>query len=108
MFNLQDFGKTIRQLRKKQHSRILDVAEEMNLSESHLGAIERGIAKPSIEVIVLIANYWKISLENFAPLQTNIDVEQTFYNDFTDLDYQFLYEILLNHISAKNGGDENI
>lgn len=101
MFDLQKFGKTIRELRKKQHIRILDVSQELNLSESYLGAIERGTAKPSIEVIVLIANYWKISLENFMPIQTNIDIKQTFCNDFTDLDYKFLYEILLNHISSK-------
>ena len=96
MFNLKDFGNTIRQLRKKRHIRILDVATELNISESYLGEIERGTATPSIEVTILIANYWKIPLEN--TIHTN------YISGFTDSDYKLLYEILLNHISSKNGG----
>lgn len=107
MFHITHFGKKIRKLRKEKNMKLLDVAKQLYISPSYLGEIERGTASPSIEIVVLIANYWGISLEDFSYLQISPDIEQTFYLGFTELEYQFFYNILTHYLSLKQEGENH-
>ena len=107
MFHITYFGKKIRKLRKEKNMKLADVAEQLHISPSYLGEIERGTTSPSIEIVVLIANYWGISLEDFCHLQTSPDIEQTFYLGFTELEYQLFYNILVQYLFLKQEGEHH-
>ena len=50
-------------LRKNTSFKLIDVAEQLSIHESYLGKIERGIAIPSVEIAVDLANFFHISFQ---------------------------------------------
>lgn len=65
IFNYIEFGKTIRTLRQSTSFKLIDVAEQLNIHESYLGKIERGMVIPSVEIAVDLANFFHISFQQY-------------------------------------------
>ncbi|MBR1865182.1 MAG: helix-turn-helix transcriptional regulator [Lachnospiraceae bacterium] len=61
--NYEALGKRIREIRLLQHYTQVDVAEQLHYSEKHIGNIERGDARPSLECLVCIANTLHVSTD---------------------------------------------
>ncbi len=56
-------GRRIRQTRQEHHYTQIQIAEELHFSEKHLGNIERGHARPSLELVVCFANMLHVSTD---------------------------------------------
>ncbi len=56
-------GKQIRQERRAQRLTQAELAEEVGVSLSFLGHIERGTRVPSLETLVTIANQLRVSMD---------------------------------------------
>ena len=56
-------GRRIRECRIKHNYTQLQVAEQLLFSQKHIGNIERGDAKPSVDLLVRIANTLDVSLD---------------------------------------------
>lgn len=52
---LSSLGSEVRQLRKARQLTLKDLSEETGISLSHVSAIERGVSKPSVDVLQAIA-----------------------------------------------------
>ena len=66
MYNLgkADFAERLKALRKARGKTQEKSAEELNISLEHLGNIERGKGKPSLELLVEIALYFHVSTDS--------------------------------------------
>lgn len=63
-FDANDFGTRLHSLRKDQYDMTQEeLAEALNISVEHLGKMERGKRKPSIDLIVAIACYFHVSTD---------------------------------------------
>ncbi len=63
-FDAHDFGTRLQTLRKAQYGMTQEVlAEELNISLEHLGKLERGKRKPSIDLAIAIAGYFHVSTD---------------------------------------------
>src|SRR5512137_29660 len=58
-----EFGEKIREVRKRRHMTMLDVAEKAGLSESLISQIERNKVSPAIDTLLNIAEILEIDLE---------------------------------------------
>lgn len=54
--NYYEFGNRLRICRHKQDYSLQDVADMTQYSSKHIGNIERGQAKPSIDLLVVLSN----------------------------------------------------
>ena len=65
LYNLgkADFAERLKALRKARGKTQEKSAEELNISLEHLGNIERGKGKPSLELLVEIALYFHVSTD---------------------------------------------
>ena len=103
IFNYIEFGKTIRVLRKNTSFKLIDVAEQLSIHESYLGKIERGIAIPSVEIAVDLANFFHISFQqyNIYKKSSNILLQNEIFKNLSHLKPQekkFIYKLLLEFI----------
>jgi len=62
-FNQVEFGKRVRDLRKKQGMTQESLAEDLNASVEHLSRIEHGKDGVSIDLILEIANRFEVSTD---------------------------------------------
>lgn len=63
-FDANDFGTRLHSLRKDQYDMTQEeLAEALNISVEHLGKMERGKRKPSIDLVVAIACYFHVSTD---------------------------------------------
>lgn len=56
-------GNRIRESRIRQNYTQMQVAEQLLFSQKHIGNIERGNARPSIDLLVGLANTLEVSLD---------------------------------------------
>lgn len=56
-------GKIIKELRIKNNETQEDLAKLLNISNQSISKWERDIAEPSIELLKLIANHYKVSMD---------------------------------------------
>lgn len=56
-------GQRIKECRKKRDYTQQELAEQINFSPKHIGNVERGDAKPSIDLLVALANTLNVSLD---------------------------------------------
>lgn len=61
--NYTALGNRIRECRVKHKFTQLQVAEQLLFSQKHIGNIERGSARPSIDLLVRISNTLNVSLD---------------------------------------------
>lgn len=106
MFNTKEFGATIRKLRKDKGFTILRMALELNIHQSYLSQIERGIKPPSVDIALNLANYFNIGLDTseFAK-QNNSVIAKNIMNKTKTLDEKdkkLIYKTLLKFIILAN------
>ena len=63
----QKLGKKIQKLRKAAGSTQEDFAERINISRTHMGHIEQGRKKPSLELLEKIAKHLKVKVNELIP-----------------------------------------
>lgn len=56
-------GENIRRLRMKNQLKQADLAQKLNISRQSLSAYERGITLPDIYLLIEIADFFRISLD---------------------------------------------
>jgi len=103
IFNYIEFGKTIRTLRQSTSFKLIDVAEQLNIHESYLGKIERGMVIPSVEIVVDLANFFHISFQqyNIDNQSNNILLQNEIFQNISHLKPQekkFIYKSLSEFI----------
>ncbi len=74
MLNEDKLGKRIQSARKSKHLTGEQFAERVNISLGFLREIERGVKKPSLETLVLMANELGVSMDEL--LCDSIDAAQ--------------------------------
>ena len=62
-FNLEGFGSRIAELRKTAGLSQTQLADILNISHKHLNNIERGRKGPSIDLLVIMADYFHVSAD---------------------------------------------
>ena len=80
-FGKADFAERLKALRKARGKTQEKSAEELNISLEHLGNIERGKGKPSLELLVEIALYFHVSTD-YLLLGNEIDKDSVRRNLF--------------------------
>lgn len=110
MFDIKLFGETIRKMRKNKKFSLVYVSSKINISCTYLGEIERGNKTPSIGIILAIANFFKIGLDNNSlkhkqcnPIIHNILYKTNRLNAFERI---FLYKTLIEFIAFNKWGKQ--
>lgn len=57
------YNEVLRQLRKDKDKTIEEVANDLEISKDRYGKYERGERQPDIETLILLADYYKVSLD---------------------------------------------
>ena len=60
---MQQIGKHLADLRKKNHDKQIELAEKLNLSQQVISNIERGLTEPDIAFLKGAADLYNISLD---------------------------------------------
>lgn len=89
------FGKRIKALRLAKRITQQTVCDVIGISCTHYSNIENGIAKPSLDVLVSIANYFNISLsDTLTPSAPSHHVPYEIKSLFDDLNNKDAIKIL--------------
>ena len=70
---MQRFGEKLRYLRRQQGLTLRGLAEDIDLSFSHLGNVESGKRKPSADLIFKIAKFFKVSTDSLMDDELELD-----------------------------------
>ncbi len=84
IINKISFGKKIRSIREDKNITQTKLAESIGISQNFLGDIERGLKLPSVETLIKISNFLKVSIDSlFAESLDNIakEPEEIYYSD---------------------------
>jgi len=73
MIDYKDFGQRVRIIRRKNHLTQEELAEQVGISTSFLGHIERGSRIASLETLVALCNALKVTPQHL--LQASLDDE---------------------------------
>ena len=73
---MQKIGERLVELRKKNHFKQADIAKALNASQQVISNIERGVTMPDIEQLKILADFYKMSLDQL--------VGRNFTGDGTD------------------------
>lgn len=68
-------GNRIRETRQEHHYTQIQIAEKLNYSDKHLGNVERGHARPSLELLVDFAKKLHVSTDYL--LQDSLSEEES-------------------------------
>ena len=67
---MKDFGTRLKQLRCSKGMTQQELSEVLNLSPQHLSKLECGTKNPTIQLIILLAQYFRVSADYLLGLQT--------------------------------------
>lgn len=71
---MQRLGKKLRMLRKRHRVTLQELAQALGLnSHAHLSKIEAGKARPSLELMVNIAHFFKVSVDQL--VEDDLEIE---------------------------------
>lgn len=70
--NITKTGKRIREIRESKQIRQKNLAEQLEISDKYLSAVERGVSKPSLDLIVEIANVLGVGADDILRDSLNI------------------------------------
>lgn len=73
-FKAESFGQRVLQLRKNAGVSQTQFAKILNISHKHMSNLEHGIKGPSIDLLVIIAEYFHVSLDYLILGQETNDV----------------------------------
>ena len=62
-FDQKEFGKRLKELRMNRSLTQEKLAEDLNISWEHLGRIERGDKSLSIDLLIVISDYFDVSTD---------------------------------------------
>lgn len=62
-FNASELGRRIRELRREAEMSQKDLAEKTGIKQNTVAQYENGIAKPSLEVLVKMANVFQVTTD---------------------------------------------
>lgn len=57
------YNEVLRQLRKEKDKTIEEVATQLDMSSDRYGKYERGERQPDIDTLIMLADYYKVSLD---------------------------------------------
>lgn len=57
------YNEVLRQLRKEKDKTIEEVATDLEISKYRYGKYERGERQPDIDTLIILADYYKVSLD---------------------------------------------
>lgn len=57
------YNEVLRQLRKEKDKTIEEVATDLEISKDRYGKYERGERQPDIDTLIILADYYKVSLD---------------------------------------------
>ena len=69
-FASDDFGKKLKQLRCRKGMTQQELSEILNLSPQHLSKLERGSKNPTLQLIVFLSQYFRVSSEYLLGIPT--------------------------------------
>lgn len=96
-------GYRIRQIRISRHISQQQMAKKLNFSLQHIGNVERGIAHPSLDLLVDISNVLNISIDyllqdslnqNIVGKPGNIISDVQYFLDQQEVEIQVLQKII--------------
>ena len=58
-----DLGSQLKELREEKQKKQIEVAEAINIARNTLSQFENNIAKPSLDVLLALCNYYNCSLD---------------------------------------------
>lgn len=90
MFDYIEFGLGIKQYRKARNLSAFDLAKLVGISERYLLKIEKGIVKPSTELVVNLCNVLNVSVNDC--LQHNEKDENVMYRQFKSETNTYAFE----------------
>lgn len=67
IINYKAFGSMIKELRREKRLTQQYVCDELGISNTHYSNVENGVAKPSLDVMILLVNYYNIPLSEVLP-----------------------------------------
>ena len=67
---VKDFGTRLKQLRCRKGMTQQELSEVLNLSPQHLSKLECGTKNPTIQLIIFLAQYFKVSSDYLLGIQT--------------------------------------
>ena len=89
-------GEKIRCLRAKQNLTAKELSKVLNISESSVSLIENGKRKPSLEIIIKVADYFKVTTDFLLGYSDSLKME----NNQTDIS-----DVMENTITLLNNCD---
>lgn len=89
-------GEKIRYLRAKQNLTAKELSKVLNISESSVSLIENGKRKPSLEIIIKVADYFKVTTDFLLGYSDSLKME----NNQTDIS-----DVMENTITLLNNCD---
>lgn len=108
-FDKEALGQKIRNIRMQKNLLVHELAEKLNISPTHMSNIEHGRANTSIELILSIANFFAVSLDElfqdsllykiYQAKEKEKREEEELANMMANIDEQF--QIVLSNCSTK-------
>lgn len=101
MINYKAIGRRIGQFRKKKNLTQADLSELLNVSESYMSQVERGVAKVSLRRLSDIADILDVDIAFLVSehiITTNPNINSEIFEitkDWSEKEIRFLVEILL-------------
>ncbi len=96
----KDIGSSIKELRGLRKCTVRQLADGIDVTEGHIRNIEAGCASPSLETLILIANYLNTSMEsilgNYIISKNAISDYRIheIFDDCSDPETQYLIEVI--------------
>jgi transcriptional regulator with XRE-family HTH domain len=70
---MQRFGEKLRALRERRGLTVRQLAAMLGITHSHIVGIERGKHKPSVEMVIKVADVFDVSIDRL--LRDNIELD---------------------------------
>lgn len=83
--NYISLGKRIRQYRKEKHLTQQSLSEKCDITSTNLSHIERGATKPSLDILVKIANALEVNIDSLLCDSLTGDIAPIFKNKISEL-----------------------
>ena len=106
MIDYKDFGRQIRIIRRKQGLTQEELAEQVGISASFLGHLERGSRIASLETLVALCNTLKTSPQQFLAASLDNDLAAHMPPDLTAEDRSKINHLLHLAQETINGWDD--
>lgn len=91
------FNEILKNLRKENNLELKKVANDLSIPYNNLGKYERGECEPSIDTLILLADYYHVSIDYLLRGNDNISIPKEEYKELKDT--KTLYDKVINDLS---------